>query len=162
MTDGIFILSGSNIGDRHQHLNKAAEHLIDSGIRILNRSSIYKSEAWGPVKQDDFLNLVLEVETTFDAFQVLDRLLEIEVAMGRKRDAKWGPRIIDLDLLYYNQEVIRTKNLTLPHPFIPERRFTLLPLTELAPAFVHPILKKTQAELLSQCKDDSEVYVQSH
>ena len=157
MTDGIFVLSGCNIGDRIQQLSHASDLLQDMGFKVKKHSMIYESAAWGPIKQQDFLNQVLQVSTNLGPHELLEKLLETERAMGRLRTQKWGPRIIDLDLLYYNQEIIRSKDLTLPHPFIPERRFTLMPLDEIAPDFVHPVLKKDQRTLLEECPDSSRV-----
>ena len=117
---------------------------------------IYESAAWGPIQQEPLLNRVLKVETSLPPEELLEILLTIERKLGRERRIKWGPRIIDIDLLYYNQEIIRTDTLSVPHPFIPERRFTLAPLAEIAPDFIHPVLKKDQETLLRECKDDLE------
>jgi 2-amino-4-hydroxy-6-hydroxymethyldihydropteridine diphosphokinase len=159
MTDGIFILSGSNMGDRKRQLSLAATKLEQRGIRILQRSSVCVSAAWGPVQQEEFLNQVLKVFTTIEPHELLQILLEVEKELGRERTEKWGPRAIDLDLLYYHQKIIRSERLTLPHPFIPERRFTLVPLVEIAPDFIHPVLKKDQRRLLEECPDKNEVKI---
>ncbi len=157
MTDGIFLLLGCNIGDRIQRFREAEEQLALRQVYVLQRSSMYETAAWGPIPQDDFLNCVIQVLTKHPPLELLEIILETEEAMGRKRTEKWGPRLIDIDILYYNDEVIRTDALSIPHPFIPERRFTLEPLAEIAGDFIHPVLKKDQRTLLAECADPLEV-----
>lgn len=153
----IFLGLGSNIGDRVLHLQTACE-LIEQKIGIISsKSSIYKTAAWGNTDQDDFLNQVVIVERRWHPIDILETILKIEIEMGRIREEKWGPRMIDIDLLYYNNVIVKMSNLILPHPYIQDRRFVLEPLAEIAPDFIHPKLKKTNLELLKECKDKGEI-----
>lgn len=145
---------GSNLGDRTQYLLKAQKLLEETGITILTRSSIYETAAWGVTDQPSFYNQVLQIETTLSPEALLDALLEIEKKMGRIRKEKWGERIIDIDILYYDQLSINTANLKIPHPGIAVRRFTLTPLVEIAPDFIHPILHSSNRKLLHELSDD--------
>ncbi len=153
----IYLLLGSNIGDSRYHLDTAISFIRSRVGTIVQQSSIYKTEPWGNKEQQDFLNQVLEVHTLLEPEEVLRQLLVIEQEMGRERMEKWGPRVIDIDILFYADSVMQTQRLTIPHPFLHERRFTLLPLDEIAPNFIHPVLHKTINELLSQCADGSVV-----
>lgn len=153
----IYLLSGSNIGDSSHHLDTAISFIRSRVGAITQKSSIYKTEPWGNKEQQDFLNQVLEVHTSLEPEEVLRQLLLIEQEMGRKRMEKWGPRVIDIDILFYEIRVMQTQRLTIPHPLLHERRFTLLPLAEIAPNFIHPVLHKTINELLAQCADSSVV-----
>lgn len=132
---------------------KVKEALAQNGIHITNQSSLYKTSAWGVEDQPDFLNQVIQIRTNLEAEELLNLLLFIEKDLGRKRKKKWGPRIIDIDILYYDQQIIDTTDLKVPHPEILNRRFTIEPLAEIAPEFVHPNHKKSQLELLASCKD---------
>lgn len=153
MNYGIFLLLGSNQGDTAQNLASAAENIETQAGEIKLRSSLYRSAAWGMEQQPDFINQVLEIASTKTADDLLKILLEIEEGMGRVRTLRWGPRIIDIDLLFYGDEVWDTTQLRLPHPAIAQRRFTLVPLAEIAPGLVHPILKKSVSQLLDECND---------
>ncbi|GAB4249814.1 MAG: 2-amino-4-hydroxy-6-hydroxymethyldihydropteridine diphosphokinase [Ekhidna sp.] len=141
------------MGNRLEYLRKAEELLIQNYIQVLDESSIYETEPWGKSEQPWFLNVVIQVETGKNATELLECLLEIERAMGRERKEKWGERCIDIDILYYRNEVIDTPSLTIPHPGIPDRKFTLIPLVEMIPIEQHPLLQKNQMELLSECSD---------
>jgi 2-amino-4-hydroxy-6-hydroxymethyldihydropteridine diphosphokinase len=153
MYDGIFLLLGSNQGEPDRNLAVARKG-IESGIgRIIAASSLYKSAAWGVEDQPDFYNQVVRIASADNPEQVLEKALGIERRMGRVRKEKWGPRLIDIDLLFYDGQVRDTPALRLPHPGIPQRRFTLLPLAEIAPEFLHPVLNKSIATLLSACPD---------
>lgn len=152
-----YLLIGGNMGDRKVILTKAKK-LIYSGIGIVKTASkIYETAAWGIESQAPFLNQVLEIESSFTAEKMLAIIHKIETQLGRKRFEKWHKRTIDIDILYYNTEIINTENLVIPHPEIPNRKFTLIPLAEIAPNLKHPILKKTQSELLAHCADKLEV-----
>lgn len=157
MNSGIFLLLGSNEGDPVRNLDVAREQIVAQVGVITKQSSLYRTAAWGIEEQPDFLNQVLEIATALTPEVLLEKILAIELAMGRVRTKKWGPRLIDIDLLFYGGEVRDTKSLILPHPGIPERRFTLLPLSEIAPEFIHPMLKKTVVDLLRECSDPLEV-----
>ncbi|MES2779824.1 MAG: 2-amino-4-hydroxy-6-hydroxymethyldihydropteridine diphosphokinase [Bacteroidota bacterium] len=151
----LFLLLGSNIGDSRNHLETAISNILQRVGTISKQSYIYKTEPWGNKAQQDFLNQVLEVQTVLGPEEVLNQILTIEQEMGRNRFEKWEPRIIDIDILFYGSAIIQTVNLVVPHPLLHERRFTLLPLTEIAPNFMHPVLLKTATELLTECSDTS-------
>ena len=151
--DGIFLLMGSNIGNRFEHLKDAASLLVKKGIVATNRSGIYETKPWGREDQNWFLNIVLEVETSLLPKRLLQEILSVETELGRRRKEKWGARIIDIDILYYHNQIIETEHLTIPHPHIPDRKFTLIPLVEMCPLKRHPISKKTQVRLLAECAD---------
>ena len=137
-----------------------ARCLIEARIAPLLRCSrIYESAPWGMAHQADFLNQALELSSAQTPMQLLDNCLEIEISMGRKRGARYAARSIDIDLLYYDSEVVTLSQLTLPHPEIERRRFTLIAMSELAPNWVHPILQKTQLYLLRACLDPLDVHL---
>lgn len=152
-----FILTGGNIGDRLQSLHQAAENIEKFCGKIIARSSVYETAAWGNHDQADFLNQVIEIETHISASSLLRKLLAIETNMGRQRTEKNAPRIIDLDILFYNNFIINLPHLQVPHPKIPERRFVLEPLNEIAPDFMHPVLNQTVHQLLTACLDTLDV-----
>ena len=145
-----FIALGSNMGDKQANLEQAIDKLRVRGIHILKESSVLTTEPWGGVEQDSFANQVVEVETWLPAPVLLETLLAIESEMGRVREVHWGPRLIDLDLLFVEDQVIYTDDLILPHPYIAERLFVLEPLVEIAPHFIHPILKQPIRYLVDQ------------
>ena len=151
--NGIYLLLGSNMGNRLEYLREAESLLIQSGIQVMDESSIYETEPWGKKNQDWFLNVVLQIETSLSPINLLDELLRIENHLGRIRTEKWGERSIDIDILYFRDEIIDISNLKIPHPGIPDRRFTLIPLVEICALDYHPTLKKNQTELLAECTD---------
>lgn len=144
----VYISFGSNIGDREKAIEDALNLVNQNGMRITNRSSIIETEPYGYTEQPTFLNGVIEVETELSCREVLERLLQIEKEVGRVRKFKWGPRLIDLDILFFNDEIYDEKDLKVPHPDMQNRYFVLKPLCEICPDFVHPILKKKVSELL--------------
>ena len=145
------------MGDNRQQLNTATQ-LIEKKIgKIIRQSALYKTAAWGNTNQPDFLNQVIIVETTFAAAETLAAILLIEKKMGRIRTIKNAPRIIDIDILFFNKEIIHQKNLSVPHAEIANRRFVLVPLNELVPALLHPVFKKTMHQLLIDCTDTLDV-----
>lgn len=153
----VYLLTGGNIGDRIMYLMQA-EKIIEKHIgKVLKKSVVYETAAWGLTDQDPFLNQVLLVSAPLPAEKLLQTLLLIEQQLGRKRIEKMGPRTIDIDILFYNSKIISSPHLTVPHPQIAKRRFVLTPLNEIAPRFVHPVLKKTITELLDMCPDHLEV-----
>jgi len=150
----VFISLGTNLGDRSENL-KMAIHAIDLTIGSISRqSSVYETKPWGKSNQPDFFNQVILIHTNKTSEDCLHLLLAIEEQMGRTREERWGARLIDLDLLYADGDIIETDRLTLPHPAIPQRRFVLVPLVEIASDFIHPQLKKNQRQLLDECPDE--------
>lgn len=153
-----YLLLGSNLGNQSLNLEQAISLISNENIGLVEISKTYRTAAWGNLNQNDFLNVVLKVATQLNPFELLDRLLKIENQLGRTRgDEHWQPRLIDIDILYYNDEIISNENLKIPHPYIAQRRFTLVPLNDIAADFMHPILKLTNKELLAQCEDKGEV-----
>ncbi|MCE2994372.1 MAG: 2-amino-4-hydroxy-6-hydroxymethyldihydropteridine diphosphokinase [Cyclobacteriaceae bacterium] len=147
-----YLLLGSNLLTPNYQLQKARQFLQEVGS-IDMTSNIYQTSAWGLKEQDDFLNQVVLLQSKSAPLELLKQLQSIEERMGRKRELKWGPRIIDIDILYADDEQIQTSELVIPHPEIQNRRFALVPLCEIAPEFVHPVLKKTNVQLLELCND---------
>ena len=145
-----YVALGANLGDRTKNIHTALVHLqADPEIRVLNVSSLLENPAvGGPAASPDFLNAVAQIETTLAPHVLLQRLLEIERQMGRVREHKWEPRVIDLDVILYGDRIIRTPDLTVPHPLMHERRFVLMPLAEIAPDARHPVLHCPVRELL--------------
>ena len=153
----VFFITGGNIGNRKKNIETAAT-LIETNIgRIIQSSKIYETDAWGITDQQTFYNQVLIVESKFSAQEVIQKILKIEEEMGRVRTIKNAARIIDIDILFFNDETVKEQNLIIPHQEIANRRFVLVPLNELVPEMVHPILKKSIRELLSLCKDPLKV-----
>ncbi len=148
-----YLLMGGNLGDRMGYLQKASEFIEQSCGKIVQNSSVYETEAWGFSDQPSFYNQAIALQTELAPEELMEQLLTIEEYMGRKRILKLGPRIIDLDILLIDELVISSNLLTLPHPALPERRFALLPLAEIAPALMHPVLHKNISQLLAECSD---------
>lgn len=151
--NGIYLLLGSNLGNRLAYLQEAEALLIEQGIEILDESSIYETQPWGEENQDWFLNVILQIATSLSAEQLLQKVLLVEERLGRVRKVKWGERCIDIDILYFNGEQITSESLTVPHPGIPDRKFTLIPLAEMCPLERHPGNGKSQMEMLAECTD---------
>lgn len=149
-----YILLGGNQGNVFRNLQRAASSLEKAAGTVVRRSSVYQTAAWGLADQPDFLNQVLVLETTLAAEKLLSACLSIEAKMGRIRTVKNAPRIIDIDILFFNKEISNDPRLTLPHPRIAQRRFVLTPLNELSPNFRHPVLHKTIHQLLTICRDE--------
>jgi len=149
----VYVLLGANIGDPLNQLAQAREQISQKLGHIEQASSIYESEAWGVEDQPIFLNQVLLVESELSAEEFLQIALSIENDLGRIRFKKWGSRVIDIDMLYYNEEIIDSENLKIPHPFLHQRNFTLVPLVEISPQYIHPVLKKSNKDLLLGSKD---------
>lgn len=152
-----YLLTGGNLGNRKQNLGQAARLINIACGKIVALSSIYETAAWGKTEQPSFLNQALKIETVLSARQLLRKILSTEKQMGRVRKEKYGPRIIDIDILLYNDEVHQYPLLQLPHPEMQNRRFALLPLSEIAGTVVHPVLHKTISTLLNECTDPLEV-----
>jgi 2-amino-4-hydroxy-6-hydroxymethyldihydropteridine diphosphokinase len=152
-----FLLIGGNLGKRKQNLVTARALISRNCGKIVRASSLYETAAWGKTDQPSFLNQALEIETFFGPKQFMQELLQIEEMMGRKRDEKYGPRIIDIDILLFNNETHDTGFLTVPHPELQNRRFALVPLAEIAPDLLHPVFNKKISALLAECRDKLDV-----
>ncbi len=149
----VYFSIGGNLGNRPINLNRAISEITKKVGPVLSISSIYETKAWGVENQPDFLNQVLLVKTTLSPLETLETVLAIELDMGRVRTQKWYTRIIDIDLLFFDNQIISSKKLTIPHPFIAERNFVLAPLAEIAPNFVHPVNKKNINTLYANTED---------
>jgi 2-amino-4-hydroxy-6-hydroxymethyldihydropteridine diphosphokinase len=157
MITQLFLSLGGNLGNTRE-IFEGAYPLIEKKIgKISVYSSIYQTQAWGPIPQDDFLNQVLLVSTTLNPQACLTEMLAIEKEFGRERKERWGPRTLDLDLLYYGDMIIVEADLVIPHPRIAERKFILTPLAEIAPMYVDPVSGLTANAMLLACEDTSEV-----
>ena len=148
-----YLLIGGNMGNREDFLAAARKEIAAQAGKIVRRSSLYQTEAWGLEDQEAFLNQALQIETALSPQALLHTILSIETALGRKRDVKYGPRLIDIDILLFENEIVTEEGLTVPHPHMQDRRFVLVPLAEIAPAEVHPVLHKTVTQLLDECPD---------
>lgn len=148
-----FILLGSNRGDRKQYLCKATQQIQLRCGKIVSESSIYETAAWGNTKQAAFFNQVIRIQTKLSPDELMQQLLQIELDLGRVRTEKFGPRTIDLDLLFYDALIFHSTVVTVPHPAIQDRKFVLIPLEELCPGKIHPVYKKTIRTLLKECAD---------
>lgn len=155
----LYLLLGGNLGDRTLYLKKASEKIAVHVGSIQSSSKLYETAAWGKTNQPSFLNQVLEVQTMLPPEVVLLTINSIEQELGRERFEHWGSRVIDIDILFYDALVLQTQRLTIPHPHLHTRRFTLAPLAEIAPDLVHPVLQLTIADLLAACPDNLDVSV---
>lgn len=151
------LLLGSNIGDRALLLSGARMLIENEAGTIMFRSGLYETEAWGKTDQPPFLNQALIIQTELSPALLLKSLLGIETELGRTREVKWGQRTLDIDILYYDSDVIASTDLKIPHPGLADRRFALVPLCELMPDYIHPVLNVSNEELLKRCKDTLEV-----
>lgn len=149
-----YIGIGSNLGDRKENCLRAIRLLRENGIDVIKESSLYETEPWGVEDQPRFINMVVMVETTKPPMELLNTLKSIESEMGRKPSKRWGPRLIDLDILLYGDLVLSEDVLKIPHPLLEKREFVLIPLSEIAPDLVHPISGKTIAELLKELRQN--------
>jgi 2-amino-4-hydroxy-6-hydroxymethyldihydropteridine diphosphokinase len=148
-----YLLIGGNMGDRLANLENAKKAILNDIGNIENTSSVYETAAWGKEDQPAFLNQALLIETNLKAEDVMNTLLQIEKNMGRIRQEHLGPRTIDLDIIFFNDQIINSENLTIPHPQMQKRNFVLTPLHEIAPDFIHPIFNRSIAQLLMDCED---------
>ncbi|TKC06520.1 2-amino-4-hydroxy-6-hydroxymethyldihydropteridine diphosphokinase [Pedobacter polaris] len=153
-----YLLLGSNLGEREQYLANALK-AIEANIGIVfAKSAVYETEAWGRTDQPGFLNLAIGVETILTPFELLTGVLEIEKSLGRVRHEKWGSRLIDIDIIFYEHEIINEgEELQIPHPEMQNRKFVLQPLAEIAPNLIHPIIKKSVSEILATLSDSLSV-----
>ena len=153
LTNKVYLLLGTNLGDRSKNLLVARDLLQITVGKIVQRSFTYETAAWGKTDQPNFLNEVVELSTLLTPQELLSGIHAIEEGMGRHREVKWGPRVIDIDVLFYSDCIIETETLVVPHPALHLRRFTLAPLADVAHDFIHPVFQKTVAQLFSQCDD---------
>jgi len=149
----VFLLLGSNLGDRNAYLQQAIIAIENEVAPVIKKSSVYETQSWGKTNQPDYLNQVILLQTDLPAQTILQKILNIEWTIGRVREEKWGPRIIDIDILFYGDEIIDEPQLKLPHPELHNRRFTLEPLAEIAPDMVHPVLHNTILQLKNNLTD---------
>ena len=152
-----YLLIGGNLGHRERNLSTAREFIEQYCGPVIQASSLYETAAWGKIDQPSFLNQALEIETGFTAEQLIKQVLEIEELMGRLRKEKYGPRIIDIDILLFNNEQYDLPFLKIPHPEMQNRRFALTPLAEIASDVQHPVFKKSIFQLLEECPDTLDV-----
>jgi len=157
-----YLLLGGNLGNKEENLQQAI-HLLEQKLSsTAKKSSIYVTAAWGNENQPEFYNQAIEINTSFSAIDLLKIVLETEEQLGRKRtNDKWQERTIDIDILFYADHIIDLPELKVPHPFIQERKFVLIPMNEIASNLVHPLLKKTIKQLLNECVDKLEVKLKS-
>ena len=153
--NSVYLLLGANLGNPAQQLQSALSEIKRHVGSVILASSLYQSAAWGVQNQPSFLNQVLLVHTRLAAMELLRVCQEIENKLGRVREIKWGARVIDIDILYFNNDIIQEVDLSIPHPYISERNFTLIPLVEIAPNYINPALEQTNLELLKQSIDPS-------
>ncbi len=151
-----YLLLGGNIGDRYQNLQNGIGLLNNIG-NVSATSSLYETEAWGLTDQPAFINQVIVLQTQLHPQQLMNELLSIEQKLGRIRQEKFGPRVIDIDILLMDHLIIQTDSLTIPHPALHLRNFALTPLAEIAGNILHPVFNKTITELLKECPDKLDV-----
>lgn len=148
-----YLLIGGNTGNRTSYLQKAIELLKLQAGYIVKKSAMYETAAWGKTDQAAFLNQALLINTSFSAADLMTEILRIEETMGRIRTEKYASRIIDIDILLFNKEIIESAHVHVPHPQLAFRRFALMPLKEIAPLYRHPVVHKTITQLLKECTD---------
>ncbi|WDC83694.1 2-amino-4-hydroxy-6-hydroxymethyldihydropteridine diphosphokinase [Caloramator sp. mosi_1] len=149
----VFIAFGSNIGDRYETVSKAFELIEKNDMKIIKKSEIYETEPYGYKEQPPFINGVILVETELTCRETLERLLDIEKKLGRERIIRWGPRTIDLDIIFFNDDIYSEEDLKVPHPDMHNREFVLKPLCDIDPDYVHPIINKSVRELYAMLKE---------
>ena len=154
----VFLGLGSNVGDRYKFILRAIEEIEKiRGVNLISKSSVYETEPWGNKEQNRFLNSVIEVNTNLEALSLFRELKRVEKKLGRVKNIKWAEREIDIDILFYDDDIILNDTLEIPHHEIENRRFVLIPLEEIASNFIHPVFNKTISELLESTDDISEV-----
>lgn len=147
------LLIGGNLGDREANLSKAVQ-LIRKIADVKKISALYQTAPWGSVEQPDYLNQALLISTSLDALTLLHTLLDIEREIGRIRQEKWGSRVIDIDLIFFNSDIISSPELKVPHPRLHLRNFVLIPLKEIVPGYIHPVFNQTVEQLAAACIDE--------
>jgi 2-amino-4-hydroxy-6-hydroxymethyldihydropteridine diphosphokinase len=154
----VFLSIGGNLGNKRANFDKVYTHIQNELGYIILRSSVYETPAWGFDSEDPFWNQVLCIETHLNPSEILEKIKKIDAAFGRKRNSEgYSSREMDVDILYFDDQTINTENLTIPHPLMHKRLFVLVPLAEIAPRFVHPVLKLISIEMQNSCEDKSEI-----
>ena len=152
-----FLHLGSNLGDRQKYLSDASMLIARLLGKIIEYSPVYETVAWGNKDQNDFLNQAIKIQTIHSPQDLMDKIHIIEQNLGRKKEIKWGPRVIDIDIIFYEDMVIDDPGLQIPHPYLAERNFVLEPLKDIAPDFLHPVLNKTVDTLYKMKNDQTQV-----
>ncbi|WP_061320051.1 2-amino-4-hydroxy-6-hydroxymethyldihydropteridine diphosphokinase [Clostridium botulinum] len=147
-----YVAFGSNIGEKESYIKRALEKIEERGMKIIKVSSIYETEPYGVLDQDSFLNGVVKIETNLTPEDLIGELLNIEKQLDRVRERRWGPRTIDLDIIFYDDLIINEKDLVIPHKDMENREFVLKPLCDIDENFIHPVLKKSVRELYDRLK----------
>ena len=154
----VFLGIGTNLGDRESNLREAILKIEEHIGMVLKFSAVYETAPWGFDAENDFLNMAVMVETIYSPAELMEKIIGIESMLGRDRNQdRYSSRIIDIDILFYNDLIINEKGLKIPHPLLHERRFVLVPLNELAPDLIHPVKGKSISLLLEECRDRSEI-----
>lgn len=156
-SEDVYLLLGSNLGNKKNYISDAIACIKEHIGFVKNESSLYKTAPWGKTDQPDFINKALIIVTFLEPKQVLDKILYIEKSLGRERTEHWGSRTIDIDILFYGNEIVEQPGLSIPHPQIQNRAFALLPLLEIAPDFIHPVFKQSIRQLRNKLNDDLSV-----
>lgn len=156
MQTEVVLCLGGNRGDRELLLSQAVAAL-NRHFQLVSASAIYETAAWGGVAKGDFLNQIAVILTEKEPEEVLENIQKIEAGLGRKREEPWGDRTMDIDIVYFGEQVIASDQLKIPHPFIAQRKFVLAPLAEILPSKVHPVSGRNSLEMLEECEDKSEV-----
>ena len=153
-----YLILGGNKGNKAQNLSKAIQLISEKAGVVVKKSDIFATAAWGNTNQPDFFNQAICLQTALSPEDLLKQIISIELLLGRVRgNQKWAERTMDIDILFYNDDIIKTKDLTIPHPLLQERNFVLVPMAQLAPKLVHPVFKKNIETLLSECSDKLKV-----
>ncbi len=152
-TNKAYLLTGGNQGDRMLYLHQALVLLNGHCGKAVNQSPVYETAAWGNENQSTFLNQALELDTAYTSNELMTKLLWVEAQMGRQRFERYGPRTIDIDMLFFNNDIYAAPGLIVPHPEVQNRRFVLQPLSDIAACYIHPVLKKSVSQLLQECPD---------
>ncbi len=156
-----YLILGTNKGDKPRNLLQAVDLIASNAGAVIKKSDIFLTAPWGNTNQPDFYNQAICIQTSLSAATLLKELLAVEQLLGRKRTGeKWAERTMDIDILFYNDEIINDPDLKIPHPFMSERKFVLAPMAQLAPDFIHPVLKKNIRTMLAACIDKLEVVKQ--
>lgn len=155
----VFLLTGSNLGNRNEQLSNAILELEAHVGTIVHSSSVFETEAWGKEGLPPHLNQAILIKTSLEPLALLQSIHTIEERLGRVRQEKWGVRVIDIDIIYFDDQIIDLPQLIVPHPLLQERNFVLAPLCQIAPDFLHPVFLKTNMELLQQSQDNMKVKI---